>query len=265
MNRYFDFRRFGNYLLYDLKNACRGFGFSTIILGLAPLILFVFSILCAWVFAGSTCEIPLALRWMAVMSAFTLAYTIAPAKLYGPLTDKRYGSDYLLLPASQLEKWLSMLIVLCIALPLVMGLVTVVSDALLSLCFSSIYSGTLFAAADFSAITKVFSLFGFSLPLLFFFQWSCNALIFALGAVWFKRAKILKTLVAIFLFGMVLSFLSFAAVGSNWIPVERIFEDVTEAEDSAIRFIRTFVYVFSCVMTVISAALLYVRVRTIKH
>lgn len=265
MNRYFDFRRFGNYLLYDLKNACRKFGLSTLILGLSPLILFVFGLLCEWVFSGSTCEIPLVLRWMTVMFALALAYIIAPAKLYGPLTDKRYGADYLLLPASQLEKWLSMLIVLCIALPLVMALVTLASDSLLSLCFSGIYSGTLFTAADCSDAIEAFSQFGFSLPLLLFFQWVCNVLIFALGAVWFKRAKIIKTFVAIWLFGMAFSFLFFAAFGSDWIPVERILEDVTVTEDSAISFMRSCVYVFGCAMTVIPAALLYVRVRTIKH
>lgn len=265
MNRYFDFRRFGSYLLYDLKNACRGFGLSALLLGLAPVILFVFGLLCEWIFSGSICEIPLSLRWMTVMFAFALAYTIAPAKLYGPLTDKRHGTDYLLLPASQLEKWLSMIIVLCIVLPLAMAAVTVASDALLSLCFGSIYSGTLFSAVEYSAVNDAFLHIGFSIPKLCFFQWTCNVLIFALGAIWFKRAKILKTFFAIWLIGMMLSFLFFAAFGSDWMPVEKILEDVTMTEDSAIRLMLNCVNVFFGATTLIPAALLYVRVRTIKH
>ncbi len=52
MDRTFDIRRFGRYLVYDLRNAWNNAGFTLLVYGLAPIFFFFFYEICCLVFSG---------------------------------------------------------------------------------------------------------------------------------------------------------------------------------------------------------------------
>ena len=68
-----------------------------------------------------------------MVGAATILIFTAPAKCYGGLTDKNIGSDFLLLPASRLEKFISMILMCCIVIPIVFAIGYLIVDYLICL------------------------------------------------------------------------------------------------------------------------------------
>ena len=132
MNNIFDIKRFGRYLTYDLNNAWNNFGISALVLGLMPLILLFFNTIFGLVFSGQVQPLHPAAKVAIMVCAFIIVAISGPVKLYGHLTERRSGSDWLMLPASSFEKFLSMTVMLCIALPVVVLGLFSVCDLLLS-------------------------------------------------------------------------------------------------------------------------------------
>ena len=132
MNNVFDIKRFGRYFAYDLNNARNNFGVSALTVGLLPLILLFFNTLFGLVFTGDVPQVVLPAKVVILVFAFIIVAISGPVKLYGHLTERRSGSDWLMIPASSFEKFLSMALMLCIVLPVaVLGLFSI-CDLLLS-------------------------------------------------------------------------------------------------------------------------------------
>ena len=70
------------------------------------------------------------------MGVFLLAFAILElymVRSYGYLTEKKAGSNWLMVPASKAEKFVSMLLMVCIVIPLLFFVVYMVLDGFLSL------------------------------------------------------------------------------------------------------------------------------------
>jgi len=119
-----------------------------------------------------------------------VATLLAPFQLYKRFNHKIYGVNYFMLPASQAEKWLSMFFHCVIATPIVV----ILSITLIDLCLYPFYPW----AEKSLWITSFDSGINFSRTTLggfmtfFIVQSFCF-----LGNIWFQRAKIQKTVVAI--------------------------------------------------------------------
>ncbi len=217
MKNVFDIRRFGKYFTYDLNNAWSNFGISAIVSGLLPLIFLVFFVIFGLIFDGRVPEFPSSVKFVIPMIILVILILSAPVKLYGSLTERKAGSDWLMIPASSFEKFLSMALMLCVVLP-------VVVFGLFSLC--DLLLGWLVPAYGGSAVKMIPSVLstvsgepmningipssGFTaggLVAMAFLTWCASILPFGLGAVCFKKGKAAKTILCIFALEMVLSIL----------------------------------------------------------
>jgi hypothetical protein len=141
------------------------------------------------------------------------AILLSPFQLYKRYNHKVYGVNYFMLPASQAEKWLSMFINCVVAIPVVIILtITLVdlctypflpwADKSLWLAFSNFSNPNLYSDKTLSDILMFFA-----------FQ----SILF-LGNIWFKRAKVQKTIAAIIT--LMIAFAVFALIFAKILGTE---------------------------------------------
>ncbi len=283
-NDIFDFRRFGKYFLSDLRTCSANFGLSLITLSLITFgITYVFTIINNLIFDEVWAGPDNGLRMFIYAVNLMAVVILMPVKCYGGLTDKKYGSFWLSLPASGMEKFASMLINTIIIAPLAASMLFVGIDALTCLfdqtCGTpvavSMYKiseilGQIRSTGEFSGervpeslmpfisqITNgwlyIDDLFGISLP-------------FLLGAIFFKKNKTAKTLLSLFGFGMAASMIS-APLMQHW-GLE-IIESADQIEGLFSHgFFRNVALWDTLSDTVVNLALLtgiWFRIKTLKH
>ena len=88
MNNIFDIKRFGNYFLYDLRNAKNNYGLSLLILGTLSISTFVIYELFSLVFSQHFSEMPVAMKYMVFFAAITVVILGAGTKIYGTDEEK---------------------------------------------------------------------------------------------------------------------------------------------------------------------------------
>jgi hypothetical protein len=133
---------------------------------------------------------------------------LAPFQLYKRYNNKIFGVNYFMLPASQAEKWLSMFINCVIVTPIVMILTITLIDVctypFLSFTDKSLWlTISNYSNNNFNS-TKVLS----DVLLTFFAIQS----LFFLGNIWFKRAKVQKTILAIIILMIAFGLFAFMLV-----------------------------------------------------
>ena len=270
MNNVFDFKRFGNYFAYDLRRAINNYGISLLLLGLAPVILYTLHVLTSLLRGGGIAPIDGSLK--IVISGIVILATAVSAgvKIYGMVTDKRSGSDFLMLPASTLEKWLSMVRMVCVAVPAVLLVLSLASDSLLSWIVPASYGEGIITSAsseDFSMLMGTNEDFSVNLPALFFLGWCGSALTFTLGGIFFKKAKIAKTILCLFALGTVLSILTAVLIGNFNVDMEQFSQSLEEVDNPA-SVINSFNWLLNIYMLITRGGLLlltWLRLRTLKH
>ena len=138
----------------------------------------------------------------------------SPAKLYGYLTDKKEGSAFLLLPVSTFEKYISMILITCIVVPLMFFMIYFGLDVMVCMidptCGTSLFS-FIFYSNDFNLFNDETAMamtewnefiehFKVLLnPALYIDDIIGTSLMFLLGALIFKTSKTGKTLGCIIL------------------------------------------------------------------
>ncbi len=209
MNNVFDIKRFGKYFMYDLNNARGNYAVSALVIGLLPLILLVFTVIFSLLFSGEVSPIMFPMKVTILVCAFFICMLSGPVKLYGSLTERRSGSDWLMLPASSFEKFLSMSIMLCIVLPLAVFGLFAICDLLLSwivpvygesvvgqIC-NGVDSLESFLGDSFENANSLLGVTAGSTYLMGWLSWCASVLPFGLGAICFKRGKAAKTILCI--------------------------------------------------------------------
>ena len=276
----FNFNRFGKYFVSDLKTCVANYGLTLLTTTLLlPIAIYVVRV-ALHAFAYSTWEGPEpGLRLFCFGMALIFIITQMPVKCYGKLTEKQYGSFWLTLPASRLEKFLSMLIMTCLIAPLtgtalflgmdtlmcaidptcgeciiarsknLFGLLTEMGHLKVNIGFGSIpiddpeaYDRMLGVLT--SPWLYVDDIFGITLP-------------FLLGAIYFKKNKIAKTFLALFAFSMAISFIT-APLTLGLTP-QKIF---------CSNFFRNMVLIDIISDTVLNIAMMagvWFRIKTLKH
>ena len=126
MNNTFSFNRFKNLLLKDGKMYIRNFGTTIIALCCMTAILWIFTLL----FGTSADEIS---RFGIIVVTVVVAMMVAPSKVYGKANLAREGVGFAMLPASSLEKFISMFLYCAIVTPVIVFFGGYLIDTLLSL------------------------------------------------------------------------------------------------------------------------------------
>ena len=125
MNNTFSFNRFKDLLLKDGKMYIRNFGTSLIVWCCLNAIFWIFNLL-----FGTTSD-PL-FRFGMLCTWTALAMMMVPSKVYGNANLSREGVSFAMLPASSLEKFVSMFLYCAIVTPIVVFFGGYLVDALLS-------------------------------------------------------------------------------------------------------------------------------------
>lgn len=128
--------------------------------------------------------------------ATVLTMIIAPFNLYKSYNHKKKGIDYILLPASVTEKFLSMQVLCVIVLPAIVFISVMLTDLVFSAISPTVFQGS--AVAEFFGKGRPFA----DIIETFIFQQGC-----ILGNFVFRKSKIFKTMIS----GTVL-FIVFASI-----------------------------------------------------
>lgn len=196
MNNTFDFKRFGLLLAKDWRNYFRNFGISLIVWSCIPVLLWIATL----IFDTDMGVEPRA----SIIACLVYAVLIfVPSKVYGKANLSREGVGFASLPATNAEKFFSMVIYCSILTPILVGLGSWAVDTLLTLLpFGGFYA--------FVTLPK--SHLG-----LLFVTIACSVLmfssIFVFGNMVFKKRKAGKTiawaLLIMFVVTMVLQLFNF--------------------------------------------------------
>lgn len=213
MSNTFNFSRFGKYFVYDLKRQWKNIGMLMLIFSLFPIIFYMIYMFFAAMFDGGLMKIFIGLEIdgpaggtrfgvFAVMS--TIFVMLFPSRAYGEITNKEKGSEWLMLPASRLEKFTSMMLISLIVIPLVYVVVYFLSDAFVCLldksCGDSLMSFRInkeIGSSDFVIPANGFWILASSIV--------GNAIVFLLGGLIFKKWKVVGTVLVLFALQMVFS------------------------------------------------------------
>ena len=277
MGNVFEINRFGKFLKHELVRAYNEYGLSILILGIMPLMLFalveIFSVLLT---KGDF--VPF--EWCGFVSIFIsliIGAITLPLKVYGPLTDKRFGSEWLMIPASRFEKWLSLIVVTCIVAPLCIAAILFATDGLLSLCFNNTYGASVLTKFNFTDFGQFITsyiedAFGdetdaklhLSVAGMSWFVWMSYILFFTLGAIFFKKNKFGLTVLCLFGIGTFSSMLtSILAVTFDWnIVLDNIQIDSLEDFNRIAIWWKLGTILIDLLLPMY---LIWLRIKTLKH
>ena len=274
MNKVFDIKRFGKYLVYDMRRAQSQYLISGAILSALPLLCFVVSQIFSFVFNGRPSEAMSSTYATVAASIAVLIFVFTfPVKMYGEITSKQYGSSFLLLPASSFEKSLSMILTACVLVPLAIVAVFLCCDTLLSLCFSDTY-GTNLIKILFGLKKELYDAtegaleIHLGLPVYLSF---CNYMLcFCLGSIFFKRNKAAKTFLVLIALSSVFGSILGSIMVADIFGFEGIFDAFqrdfnADTVNSIMGWVNGTVYGLNILEFCLLSAGIYFRIKTLKH
>lgn len=253
MKEIMDFNRFGKYFVSDLKSCAVNYGYSFILICLMGLIIYIGTVSMGLLFNGTWGGPAEAFRsnvfWV---SMFVMAVTM-PVKCYGGLTEKKTGSQWLMIPASKLEKFLSMVLITAVVIPMIAFCISLGLDALL--CAVDHTCGSSLISAFISADQKINSIISLSLS-------------FLLGAIFFKSSKTVKTFLVLFAIGTVTMTVLFTIL-FNGVNVTELVENEALANEIVGNGPfggNSFIPVLCCTVSyILFLTGIFFRIKTLKH
>lgn len=269
MSNVFNFSRFGKYFIYDLRNLIARYGVSLLVLGLLPLAWYIVTVVPSSIFSGVSLPsfgTRIGLFWVTTM----ITFIIFPSRVYGRLTNKEDGSDWLLIPASRLEKFLSMLIVCLVVVPLAFLAMYSLTDWLLSLADPRYGQ----ALATYNVNEVMFSpedeeyirLTGRG----FWAVWLGLIpviMIMLLGALVWKKGKVGKTILVLMGIGIVFSLIGVAvANGVNFdFPSEKLEALAYHVNNHAQLYLNLLVWLHTGFWAILSGTGIWFALKNLKH
>ena len=210
----FNLNRFWRYFKSDFDAFISRYGITLLVLSTLGLSMDLISGLFSLTTSGTWQGMIGPMRGTLFFVTSVMVLVGSPAKLYGYLTDKKEGSAFLLLPVSTFEKYISMILITCIVVPLMFFMIYFGLDVMVCMfdptCGTSLFSfifysdnlnlfngESAFAMTDWSEFVEHFKVL--LNPALYIDDIIGTTLMFLLGALIFKSSKTGKTLGCIIL------------------------------------------------------------------
>ena len=275
VNETFDSKRFGRYFRYDISQFWHNNGKAALLLGFLSVITYLLWVGGSLVFTGTWSAPSVAFRLLFFSLGF-FALVLYQTRTYGYLTEKRAGQSWLMLPASTLEKFISMMIITILVIPCAYVVSYLALDSLIGL-LDPTAGGLILTSANevMDGIGKGLSAAseeGFQINLMVFIlplvlQFILNLLYFLLCGITFKKWKILGGIGVILGFQMVFTPIMSTFVFKYWTP---ILESQSFGEDpiQTVAFVNNMVNyatITNAVVLVALAVAIYYRLKTLKH
>lgn len=292
-NDIFNFNRFGKYFASDIRTCWSNFGLSLLTIAFLFPIATYFITTAFNLVINSTWDGPdMGLRVFVFAVAMLCLIITMPVKCYGRITEKQYGAFWLMLPASRLEKFISMFIMTCIIVPVTGFVLYLGMDALICAidhtCGNNLIAGgmeLIRKMGDLQSLTMNFVdenitiedaavvqdiLKQVSSPWLYVDEIFAMTLPFLLGAVFFKSGKTVKTFLAIFAFSTAFSIIATPIMTDWMMNIANNMNDDPMAVLELFRkgFFKHLVLIDLISDTVCNLALMagiWFRIKTLKH
>ena len=268
-NETFQFRRFGEYFRFDCVQTLRHRGRPLLLFAGLGLVYFVVVGLFSLIFTG-TWHLPTMPERFGVFLLTMGILELYTAHLYGHLTDRKAGASAILLPASRVEKYVSMLLIALVVVPLGVYAGYMLLDALLTVIFPGI--GPAIAGGARNALVEFCERIGetdveildwvkpSTFVCLCLLSHCLNFLFFLLCGLCFKKFKILGALVVMYGISVLLSLLSVFGL----FPLVNGFE----AAEDAIVFAKHFLNWCNAIAGILVLGLgwgVWRRLKTLQH
>lgn len=270
MNDIFNPKRFCAYLRYDLIRNQQSFGLAILILGLIPVIIYLLcGIFCTILDLGWIAPNEI-VRWIIYCLTTMIFIFIYPSKVYGFITERRAGANFLMLPVSITEKYLSILLHALVIAPLAYMILYFGSDGIL--CIIDPNCGTplwrfgcinayrnlmtnlnAMTATSLQNINPIFNIIMNTVN---------NMLIFVLGALWFSKHKIGKTILSLIVINIALSLLTTPLMLGQ---MTKQYGDFSGTFDALLETYYVIASIGAILLAIILAILIFLRLKTIKH
>ena len=286
-NNIFSFRRFGKYLVSDLKRCIANFGLSFLLISLTGLICYLLVGVISYVCGAGWISSNALARSLYLWIAFAILVVAMPNKCYGFINDRKLGSNWLMLPASTVEKYLSMLINCLVIIPSAFFLFSFAIDWLITAIDPQLHSTIIGSgmelfdvivakAAEESEVNALLTNFITENNIIFSAIDDSMILIlaFLLGAILFKSQKATKTILAWFGIGSLLSIIlapvAIMLVGNFDLDTLNALnsgdiEAVTTFAQDFISSAMKFDTIFDVTLLLGMEAAIFMRLKTIKH
>ena len=287
-NDVLNMNRLGRYLVTDVKNAIARYGVSLLVIATVALTGYLLVGFFTMIVGAGWQSMPVAGRLFMMVLSFIVLTISAPAKIYGFITDKKEGSSFLMVPASSLEKTISMILVCCVILPFAFFAVYLSLDQIVCLVDSkcgdslimAINNGQNFLFDTFQRLSResnnvIPDYSSLTTPWMYFDDIAQGFLLFLLGALIFKSSKPAKTVGCLILLSIALSMITTPivmhgaierfkeAAASNMTP-EEIFESFPFISWSMKHAVLVD-FISDTIVNIGLAIAIYFRVRKIKH
>ncbi len=292
-NDIFNFSRFGKYFASDIRTCRSNFGLSLLTIALLfPVATYFITTVFNFVINSVWDGPDMGLRVFVFVVAMLCMIITMPVKCYGRITEKQYGSSWLMLPASRLEKFVSMFLLTCIIVP-VAGIVLYLGmDALICAldhtCGKNLIAGgmeLIRGMGDLQSLTMNFVdenvtiedaaavqeiLKQVSSPWLYIDEIFAMTLPFLLGAVFFKSGKTVKTFLALFAFSTAIS-IAVTPLMTNW--AMNIANNMNDDPMAVLELFRNGFFKHLVLIDIISDTVsnlalmagIWFRIKTLKH
>jgi len=275
INETFSSKRFWNYFQYDLKQLWNNNGKAAVLLGFISVLCYLLWVAGSLVFTGTWNAPGLAARLFFFLfgGIFLVFYQ---TRTYGYLTQKQAGASWLMIPASSLEKFLSMVLLSVVLVPLAYVCSYMILDAVIALLDPTAGDAILSKLGTISGeISNALSAaseegFQFNLSVLavpVFLQLIADMLYFLLCGISFKKWKIVGGIAVLMGISMVITpiFSSFAI--HTWAPM---LSQYGTGDDPTLlmNFLNSVLNwgtVLDALMVLGLAAGVFYRIRTLKH
>ena len=286
-NNIFSFRRFGKYLVSDLKRCISNFGLSFLVISLTGLVCYLLVGVISYVSGAGWVSSNALARSLYLWIAFAILVAAMPNKCYGFITDRKLGSNWLMLPVSTVEKFLSMLINCLVIIPSAFFLFSFAIDWLITALDPQLHSTIIGSgmelfdvivakAAEESEVNALLTNFITENNIIFSAIDDSMILIlaFLLGAILFKSQKATKTILAWFGIGSLLSIIlapvAIMLVGNFDLDTLNALnsgdiEAVTTFAQDFISSAMKFDTIFDVTLLLGMEAAIFMRLKTIKH
>lgn len=292
-NDIFSFRRFGKYFATDVRTCTANYGLSLATISiLSPIVLYVISIAFNLVLKSTWDGPGMGMRFFVFAIAMLCMIVTMPVKCYGKITEKQYGSFWLTLPASRLEKFISMIIMTSIIVPVLGAAIYIGIDAVICVldptCGRNLIAGGLdlirnlgemqdltmnfvdenITIEDADVVQEI--LRQVSTPWIYLDEIFGITLPFLLGAVFFKNGKTVKTILAIFAVSTAVSIIA-SPLMANW--AAEIVNNANSDPMAIVQFFstgpfRNLILLDTISDTIVNLGLIagiWFRIKTLKH
>ena len=288
-NDVLNMNRFGRYLVTDIKNAIARYGVSLLVMATISLTGYLLVGFFTMIVGNGWQSLPMVGRMFFMVMSFIVLTLSAPAKIYGFITDKKEGTSFLMVPASSLEKTISMLLVCCVVVPFAFFAVYLSLDQIVCLIDAKCGDSLLLAISNGQNIlTDAFQQLSresnnvipdyssLATPWMYLDDIAQGFLIFLLGALFFKTSKAAKTVGCIIILSIAVSMITTPIVMHG--AIER-FKDAAAMEymtpeelfnsfpfiSWSLKHAVLLDFLSDTIVNIGLAIAIYFRVRKIKH